>query len=672
MDELDLPSSIAVPRGVCDNLREARRREWLCTNGLGGYAMGSIAGSLERSYHGLLIEAQAPPLGRTLRLAKLDPSIRVHDQVFELDTNLWRSRGASEPGVTGGVAHLEEFSLRGSSPTWIFLVAGCRVRRTLWMVPGQHTTAVEWTLLGGAEEARLSLKAIASTRNHHHKEPSGAGLAMVSRSTPEGLILETEGHKPLRIVSPGVWEEADDLYTSFYVSKDDGRGLGGEDSHRCKGSVDLTLIRGEPLCILISTESGDLLSGEEAWRARAAHDLGLLQKRASVSPKDPPEIQHLVLSADQFLVQRALGGKPGRTVMAGYPWFGDWGRDTMIALPGLALSTGRPEVAAEILRTFAGFVDQGMLPNRFPGPGEPPEYNTVDATLWFFRAVEQTCEALGEQDARALEKELLPVLSSCIQAHKEGTRYGIKVDKDGLLTSGADGVQLTWMDARFQGQVITPRRGKPVEINGLWLHALHVYRDICVRHGKDIEKIDKWIRKATKAFKRFWNASTHCLYDVLDLPGGGNDPSVRPNQLMALALPTCPLSLGKRKKAIRRVGQVLLTSHGLRSLSPEHPEYEGRYAGPVSHRDPSYHQGTTWGWLMGPWVRARVAAGEDLSCVRKDLGALLHHLSDALVGSVSEIFDGDAPFVPRGAPAQAWSVAELLASWDLVQEKNEG
>jgi predicted glycogen debranching enzyme len=307
-----------------------------------------------------------------------------------------------------------------------------------------------------------------------------------------------------------------------------------------------------------------------------------------------------------------------------------------------------------------------MLPNRFPDAESPPEYNTVDATMWYFHAVEQTVAALDKGAGDALLEELVPVLNDVVEHHIKGTHYNIHVEGDGLLTSGAPGVQLTWMDARVGTRVVTPREGKPVEVNGLWLHGLCALSDFRARIGQPNDDLQPHIARAREAFLKYWNPETNALFDVLDIPSGGHDGSIRPNQLIALALSTCPLPIEQRRSAVRVAGSHLLTSHGMRSLSPDHPDYVGVYGGPVVHRDGCYHQGTTWGWLIGPWIRARIAVGDNPETVRSDLMPLLNHLDAAVIGSVSEVFDGNAPFTPRGAPAQAWSVAELLTSWDLL------
>ena len=351
------------------------------------------------------------------------------------------------------------------------------------------------------------------------------------------------------------------------------------------------------------------------------------------------------------------------TVLAGYHWFSDWGRDTMIALPGLTLPTGRPEVAAAVLRTFGRYVSQGMLPNRFPDVGEAPEYNTADATLWFFEAIRAYTDHTGDL---SLARELFPVLADIIAWHERGTRYSIGVDpSDGLLRAGTGASQLTWMDVRVEGWVVTPRHGKPVEINALWHNALWVMAALAHRLGEPDEAYLAAAARVATSFGRFWNAELGHCYDVLDTPQG-DDPSLRPNQLIAAALPHSPLTAGQRQAVVEVCARRLLTSHGLRSLDPDHPDYQGRYLGPVLARDGVYHQGTVWAWLIGPFVQAHLAVYGDPEAARAFLGPLLRHLEDTGLGTLSEIFDGDPPHAPRGCVAQAWSVAEVLRClWEL-------
>jgi predicted glycogen debranching enzyme len=375
----------------------------------------------------------------------------------------------------------------------------------------------------------------------------------------------------------------------------------------------------------------------------------------------PAWVQHLIRTADQFIVRRSFPNEPnGHTVIAGYPWFSDWGRDTMISLPGLTLVTGRHDVAARILRTFAHFVDQGMLPNRFPEMGETPEYNTVDAALWYFETLRAYHAATGDD---ALLRDLFPVLQEIIEWHQRGTRYNIHVDPaDGLLYAGELGMQLTWMDAKVGGWVVTPRIGKPVEINALWYNTLCSMADLARRLNEPADHYEALAEQTRAGFGRFWNQEMSYCYDVIGGPDG-DDPALRPNQLLAVSLPHSPLSPEQQRAVVDACARHLLTSHGLRSLSPDDPAYVGHYGGDQRRRDAAYHQGTVWGWLIGPFVRAHLRVYRDPALAQSYLMPLIRHLAGHGVGSISEIFDGDPPFTPRGCIAQAWSVAELLRAW---------
>lgn len=635
-----------LSRAHLTDLSLARTREWLCTNGLGGYAMGSVAGSLERSYHGLLIQAAKPPLQRTMRLAKLDPELTIHGTTVGLDANVWDS-GVVAPD---GSSLLESFAWEDGIATWTWLVHGARLRRRVAMVPGQHTTLVEWSLVDGAERATLRLRALGSTRDHHDTTPDG-GPAPRLRAESGAVVVEADGLPPLRLLHDGSAEIGYGIYTEFHLGIEKTRGLAYVDAHRHLADLSFTLKPGYVRGVIVTTEPQPPQT--------LARGFARVQARATALSTQAPRVPRtLATAADQFIVERG----EGKSIIAGYPWFGDWGRDTMIALEGLCLRTGRAPVAADILRTFADYVRGGLLPNRFPDEGEEPEYNTVDATMWFFRAAELTVAALPEADAQELVADLVPVMNGIVASHRAGTSYNIHVADDGLVSSGADGVQLTWMDARFDGWVVTPRRGKPVEVNGLWVHGLGVLRAFRERMCQDTSDLDDLERRARASLGRFWNPETGCLFDVLDGPEG-DDGSIRPNQLITLSLPSCPIVGHDRVVAVRTAGRHLLTSLGLRSLSPFHPDYVGDYGGPAAVRDPAYHQGTVWGWLIGPWVRARRAIGDREQDIRADLAPMLDHMAnEGVVGSVSEVFTGDAPFEPRGAPAQAWSVAELICS----------
>jgi predicted glycogen debranching enzyme len=423
---------------------------------------------------------------------------------------------------------------------------------------------------------------------------------------------------------------------------------------------------GSSVTFVATTEAAASLDGETALAERANHHVKLFhawqEKNAALAEDAPSWLWQLILAADQFIVKRSLPEETdGRSVIAGYHWFGDWGRDTMIALPGLTLATGRSEVAKQILLAFSRYVDGGMLPNNFPDAGGQPEYNTVDAALWYFEAVRQYFEAT--RDRETLEK-LFPILAEMIEAHITGTRYNIHVDPaDGLLYAGQPGVQLTWMDAKIGDWVVTPRTGKPVEINALWINALETMVKIARLLGSSSEKYEKPSAQANKSFQKFWNPARGCCYDVIDSPGIGNDASLRPNQIFAASLPVSPLSTEQQKAVVDVCARYLLTSHGLRSLALGEPGYAGHYGGSPRDRDAVYHQGTVWGWLLGSFARAHYHVYHDREAALRFLEPLGRQIYASGVGTLSEIFDGDAPFTPRGCIAQAWSVAEVLRVW---------
>jgi predicted glycogen debranching enzyme len=462
-----------------------------------------------------------------------------------------------------------------------------------------------------------------------------------------------------------------DWYEDFYLSVEEYRGQNDVQEDHVYAALLRTVLRpGESSTLVASTEADAILNGDAAYAGRQVYEASLLDRARKVhSVKLPAEVEQLVLAADQFVVNRpTVRDADGRSVIAGYPWFSDWGRDTMIALPGLTLTTGRPEVAASILRTYAQFVDQGMLPNRFPDAGEHPEYNTVDATLWYFEALRAYHAATGDG---VLVRELFPVLQEIILWHKRGTRYNIQMDaKDGLLFAGEEGVQLTWMDAKVDSWVVTSRIGKPVEINALWYNALYIMADFARMLGEVADEYEAMIKKVKKGFTRFWNKEMGYCYDVIDGPNAeGLDGSLRPNQLFAISLPHSPLTPEQQRSAVDACGRHLVTAHGLRTLSADDKAYIGHYGGDRQKRDGAYHQGTVWGWLIGPFVSAHLRVYGDKAAARSYLDSLLrHHIRAHAVGSISEIFDGDAPFTPRGCVAQAWSVAEVLHTWQETQE----
>jgi predicted glycogen debranching enzyme len=661
---------IEFGREICGNLNIAESREWLVTNGIGGYASGTVAGLLTRRYHGLLVAALKPPLGRTLLLAKLDETAVYNDLTYSLDANRWAD-GTVAPC---GYEHIERFSLEGAIPLWRFAVADALLEKRVWMQQGANTTYIQYTLHRATQPLQLTLKAMVNYRDYHSDTHNGWQMEIEAVERGIGVTAYPSA-VPFYLLSDGATaSEAHNWYYNFDLAMERYRGLRDREDHLHAATFEVTLYPGKSLTVVASTEKTPNLDGEEALKFRRAQEqklLGLWKTNRPHNGKDTPVwINRLVLAADQFIVDRPLPNDPfGKTIIAGYPWFSDWGRDTMISLPGLTLATGRPELARSILRTFAQYIDRGMLPNRFPDAGETPDYNTVDATLWYFEALRAYYNASEDDD---LLHELFPVLADMIDWHCRGTRYNIHLDAtDGLLYAGEAGVQLTWMDAKVGDWVVTPRIGKPIEINALWYNALRTMAQFARRISKPHQEYDAIAERTLIRFARFWNPAKGYCYDVLDSPNGDDD-SLRPNQIFAVSLPESPLTAAQQRSVVDVCGRMLLTSYGLRSLAPNHPRYRGSYGGNQLQRDGAYHQGTVWGWLLGAYVLAHLRVYGNPGLARQFLEPMADHLCDRGIGSLSEIFDGDAPMTPRGCIAQAWTVAEVLRAWLATEQPQAG
>jgi predicted glycogen debranching enzyme len=658
-----MDDSLGWGREVCGDPGVAERREWLCANGVGGFASGTVSGTPTRRYHGLLVAALVPPLGRTVVGAHVHETVTHDGQAVDLATCRWAD-GTVAPA---GYRLVESFRLDGTSPVWTYACGDALVGKRVWMEPGASTTYVRYQVLRARGPVELRLKALVNHRDYHATTRAGDWRMEVVPVASGVRVTPFAGATPILVLAEGATAQpAHDWYRGLDLVRETERGLDHLDDALHAVTFTATLAPGADLTLVVSTEATPALDGEAAWQRRLAHEAQVVQRWAAAQPDSgsaPAWIRRLVLAADQFVVRRPTPEDPeGLTVLAGYHWFGDWGRDTMIALPGLTLTTGRPEAARRILTTFARFVDRGMLPNRFPDAGEAPEYNTVDATLWYFEAIRAYHAATGDD---GLLKELFGVLESIVAWHRDGTRYGIRVDADGLLTAGEPGVQLTWMDARVGDWVVTPRIGKPVEVNALWYNALRAMAVFAARVGKPAEPYRELADRVAAAFERFWYAPGGYCHDVIDTPTG-DDPTLRPNQILAVSLPESPLPPERRRTVVDAVAARLLTSYGLRSLAPDHPQYQGRYGGDQRARDGAYHQGTVWAWLLGPFALAHFRVHGDAAAARSFLRPLADHLNDHGVGSIAEIFEGDPPHRPDGCIAQAWSVAETLRAWHEV------
>jgi len=659
--------TVQFGREICGNFSVAAQREWLVTNGIGGYACGSIAGVLNRHYHGLLVAALNPPLARTLLLAKVDEQVDYGGQRCELSCDRWAD-GAIQPE---GYRFIEQFRLEGTVPVWTFACGDALLEKRIWMAQGENTTYLQYRVVRASQPLSLSLKAFFNYRDHHGNTQA-SDWQMQIRHHPNGVEVRAfEGAVPVYVLAnPAQVSLAHTWYRGYTLATEQYRGIFPHDDHLHGATFEVEFSVGQSFTLVASTSATPTLDGHVALTRQHVHEQNLLDcwhRGTGYHAALPRWVDQLVLAADQFVVDRAAENIPGKTIIAGYPWFGDWGRDTMIALPGLTIATGRTDIARPILRTFARYLSQGMLPNLFPEMGETPEYNTVDAILWYFEAIRHYYDATQDDELLA---EILPALVEVIDWHQRGTRYQIHLDQDGLIYAGEPGLQLTWMDAKVGDWVITPRLGKPVEINALWYNALRCMVQFARYLNQPADLYQRLAEQTRKGFQRFWNSQAGYCYDVLDGPEG-NDAALRPNQIFAVALPApslpgqALLAPEQQTAVVEIVAQQLLTSYGLRSLAPAHPDYQGQYGGDPVQRDSAYHQGAVWGWLIGPFVQAHFQVYRNLELAKSFLSPMAHHLNGGCVGTLGEIFDGDAPHQPRGAFAQAWTVAEVLRTYCL-------
>jgi 4-alpha-glucanotransferase len=658
----------SLNREKCHEIDGPVAREWLVTNGLGGYASGTVAGLLNRRYHGLMVVPVHPPLGRYLVFAKAD-AVAIGDDgsVIPLHSNRWGG-GYVEPR---GHERLESFRLDRQLPVWRYAVAGRILEQRIWMPHGRHQVCVAYRLVDG-DPLRLRIGLIASYRDHHAVN-GYPGPTLERTLTDTGMQVGLPEGQALCIASDnGEFSINEDWVDNFFLATEHERGLEDSDRHPRIAYIELDATSDDWHGIGIAlNDRADTAFAESLAREQQRIDELVAAALPGVADARVPDwIEQLAIASDSYLFRRqGADGTPKDSVIAGYPWFGDWGRDTMIALPGLTLATGRPELARAILETFAGFIQDGLLPNVFPGAGETPDYNSVDAALWFIEAWRAYLEVTND---KAALRRAFPALVRIVAAYRGGTRFGIGVDpSDGLVQAGEPGQQLTWMDARVDGRVITPRRGKPVEINALWYNALRSMAGFARKLGAPAAQFDALAAAAQGGFARFDRGDGGGLFDVIDGPSG-DDRSIRPNQLFALSLTHSPIDDRRLQlRVLEECRKHLLTPVGLRSLSPEDQHYHGQYLGNVAQRDGSYHQGPVWTWLLGHFALAEWRVTGDPGPAQQQLSALGEQLTEACVGQLSEIHDGDAPHLPRGAPAQAWSVACTLEAWWRIERARQ-
>ncbi|MEY5047306.1 MAG: hypothetical protein RLZZ175_665 [Bacteroidota bacterium] len=650
--------SISINKNQFADCDTIQHYEWLETNGLGGYSSSTVLGMNTRKYHGIFVPALQPPVGRTVLVNKLDETISVDGNDFELGTNQYP--GSVSPK---GYLFLQHFE-RAVFPEWTYkLPNGIELKKTLVNIHGENTVVIHYEVIKAKKEFELKLRPYSSFRDCHSERTSKDGFDTQNVEFHKDILSfePVEGLPKVYIKAEGANFKADGIwFENMEYLRELDRGHAFREHVYSHGELSVKLQEEDEFYVVISTKSVDKVKPVTLFDKEYERRIDLfdaLEVNDSVS-------QTLTLAADQFIVNR---GAKLKTVIAGYPWFSDWGRDTMISLPGLCLSTGRYEDAKKILLAFAEVIDKGMIPNRFPELGEEPEYNTVDATLWYFVAL---FKYITETDDKSIiSTKLWSKLKSIIDFHEKGTRYGIKEQADGLLFAGEDGVQLTWMDAKINDWVVTPRIGKPVEINALWYNALKVME--LYAPEKDKAKYEAKASFTLDSFRtKFWSKSDGYLFDVIT--DEANDNALRPNQLFALSLPFPLFESGSKeaKSILKATENHLLTPYGLRSLSDTDVQYKPIYTGDQLSRDGAYHQGTVWSWLIGAYMDAKLRNdpknGE--KAVQKLLDKSFKHLHEAGLGTVSEIFDGQEPYYPQGCIAQAWGVAEWLRLYIKVNK----
>ncbi|MEO8214074.1 MAG: amylo-alpha-1,6-glucosidase [Myxococcales bacterium] len=669
-------------RGV-DTTDALINHEWLITNGLGGYASGTLAGVVTRRYHGLLVAALPNPFGRTMMFDHLVEQVRLPDGEL-------RRLSAEDQGTQlawHAIEHLEEFRLEMGLPVWTFRLDGFVVEKRVVLTHLQNTVYVRYRLLEspGSEDAPPGLWLFLRPAMHFRPHD-----APVSRPI-EPYTLSVTGHRfevsaGSALPSLKILVDGDSPTFEFYPERQEkvnyrweaARGYEAHGALWSPGQFRAHLTAECDAVLVASTETWETMAAiapKDAWRFENERRGRLLHTAGAL---DDPTAAELVLAADQFLITPAgrtedaararAQGEELRSVIAGYHWFTDWGRDTMISLEGLTLCTGQHQTAHFILHTFARYVRDGLIPNLFPEGSHEGLYHTADATLWFFHALDRYLAYTGDRETLRV---LLPTLVQIVDAHVRGTKFGIGVDPaDGLLRQGKEGFALTWMDALCDGWVVTPRRGKAVEINALWFNALSLMSSWAASEGLPggSDRYERMAETTRESFNRlFWNDARGWLFDLVDTPDGGRDPALRPNQIFAVSLPHPVLDPRRWKSVVDRVNEALVTTCGLRSLSPDHPDFKPNYHGDLRTRDAAYHQGTVWSWLIGPFLDAWMKVypdGKDRA--RTLLTGLRSHLAEECIGSVSEIFDAEPPFRPRGCVAQAWGVAEFLRAWRLT------
>jgi predicted glycogen debranching enzyme len=643
----------SLGRNILGNISEASQLEWLVTNGIGGYASSTVTGMNTRRYHGVLVAARRPPTERIVLVNRLEETLFIDGEEVALSTN--RYKNTLSPC---GYFFQESFH-NDPIPTWVFQYQDTLLIKSLFMVYGTNTTVVTYKAITNGRSMRLEVRPHFLFRDFHGNMFENAGFDDNTQIQDRGFRLQPFFNAPAlfcawdrgSFVREGYW------YRENFLQAESDRGLNALEDDYSNGFIDFEEISGT-VALMFSDQPTQPFHALELRRK----EKNRLEAIASSMNSDDDFLRHLLLAADQFIVERQ--STRGKTILAGYPWFADWGRDSLISLPGLTLVPRRFEAARSILLTFAATIKNGLVPNCFADKGNEALYNSVDASLWFFFAVYKFVEYTDDYDF--VQEKLFPALTQIIESYQGGTMHNIRMDpEDGLISAGDAGVQLTWMDAKVGEQVITPRHGKAVEINALWYNSLKIYKLLLDRMTRDSNQINSLCRKVKASFRRkFWNAEQEYLYDVIP-PEGAPDDTFRPNQIFAVYLPFPLLEPPEEKVIVDQIFQELYTSFGLRSLSPHDPQYRPTYQGDRLSRDMSYHQGTVWAYLIGPFITSYLKVYNYSMEAQLRASHMIEPLkisleSDGCLGSIAEIFEGAPPHQARGCFAQAWSVAELL------------
>ena len=650
------------------NIDGLLEKEWLLSNQRGSYAAGTVLGCNTRRYHGLLVASLRPPVERVVALSGLLEAVEVGGEVYELANFEFSDRMHPQ-----GYKYLQEFR-RGAGVHFRYDLGCVTVEKSIYLAADHDVVVICYDFSGGGSAGRFSLRPLVALRDFHALQSSSASLeADQVGDVVTARVLDPHGPAVHMSCRGASFSRHTDWWYAMHYRQELRRGQHDYEDVWAPGCWEMPVADGERVTLVVQAEAGPQRPGllevdvDELVEQLRGRDERLYELAGAVDEQE----RQLVKAADQFVVRRQMASKrDSASILAGYYWFADWGRDTFISLPGLLLETGRIAEAREVLETFAGAVDAGMIPNCFDDYTDEPHYNSVDASLWFINAAYEYL--LATDDKTMFSVELGQVAGQIIEAYSQGTRFGIHADDDGLITGGDADTQLTWMDARCNGVSFTPRYGKAVEINALWINALRIMGQTA-EEAAARRRYESMAQKAAESFAEvFWNEEVGCLNDCV-LPDGTADATIRPNQIFAVALRFSPLTPAQQSAVVAVVERELLTPYGLRSLSPGDPRYQGHYEGDQFQRDSAYHQGTVWGYLIGPFVRAYLEvndySGQAIEQGRQMIAPLLGHLNDdGILGSVSEIFDGDWPHQPRGCGAQAWSVAALLSCKKLLDK----